>query len=114
MDFFFERLKINQKEESTNCYRTGNGITLKIIPTGSGFTTKILLCQVDLVHKRAQRAADVYKSCFIYVHGCFYNDTRERGNTDLSQVIRDWVSRGKRSVNKNMKIWLCLSFVANL
>ena len=50
---------------------------------------------------------EVYKSGFIFMEGCFYNDTRDRGNTDLSQVIRDWVSRGKRSVNKNMKICLC-------
>jgi hypothetical protein len=52
---------------------------------------------VDLVHKRAQRAADVHKSCYIYVNGCFYNDTRDRDNIDLSRTIRDWVARGKRS-----------------
>jgi len=51
--------------------------------------------QVDLVHKPAQRAADVYKSCYIYVNGCFYNDTRDKDNIDLSRTIRDWVAQGK-------------------
>lgn len=54
--------------------------------------------QVDLLRKRAPRAGEVYKSCYIYVNGCFYNDTRDEANRDLSSVIRDWVSRGKRGI----------------
>jgi hypothetical protein len=52
--------------------------------------------QVDLVHKRAKRSLDVYKSSYIYVNGCFFNDTRDKDNIDLSRVVRDWVTRGKR------------------
>jgi len=49
--------------------------------------------QADTERERAHRAQDVYKSGFIYIEGCFYNDMREEENIDYSQVIRDWADR---------------------
>merc|ERR1719319_520980 len=54
--------------------------------------------QVDTPLKRAVRAADEYKSGFIYIEGCFYNDMRDPGNIDYSKVIRDWAKTPPRGI----------------
>lgn len=54
--------------------------------------------QSDTERVRANRAQDVYKSGFIYIEGCFYNDMREAENIDYSEVIRTWASNPSRGV----------------
>jgi len=54
--------------------------------------------QTDTERARANRAQDVYKSGFIYIEGCFYNDARNEDNIDYSQVIRDWSDGSSRGV----------------
>jgi len=46
--------------------------------------------QVDTLNKLAPRAGDVYKSSFLYIGDCFYIDTRDKNNIDLSETIIQW------------------------
>ncbi|XP_062579566.1 snRNA-activating protein complex subunit 3-like [Saccostrea cucullata] len=41
---------------------------------------------------------DLYKSGFFYIEGCFYNDFRDSGAIDYSQVIRDWAKDPAREI----------------
>uniref|UniRef100_K1PHX7 snRNA-activating protein complex subunit 3 n=1 Tax=Magallana gigas TaxID=29159 RepID=K1PHX7_MAGGI len=43
-------------------------------------------------------AKDIYKSGFFYIEGCFYNDFRDGGSQDYSQVIRDWAKEPGRGI----------------
>ncbi|XP_062575704.1 snRNA-activating protein complex subunit 3-like isoform X2 [Saccostrea cucullata] len=43
-------------------------------------------------------AKDLYKSGFFYIEGCFYNDFRDSGAIDYSQVIRDWAKDPAREI----------------
>jgi len=54
--------------------------------------------QVDTVLAPAVRAGDVYKSGMFYIEGTFYNDTRDEGNIDYSEVVRAWASHPSRGV----------------
>jgi len=54
--------------------------------------------QSDRVKTPAIRAGDIYQSGFIYIEGCFYNDTRSQDNIDYSDVIRTWASDPSRGV----------------
>merc|ERR550519_141162 len=54
--------------------------------------------QSDAITSPALRAGDQYKSGFIYIEGCFYNDMRHRGNIDYSEVIRNWASDPSRGI----------------
>jgi snRNA-activating protein complex subunit 3 len=54
--------------------------------------------QCDGVTTPALRASDAYKSGFIYIEGCFYNDMRHEGNIDYSEVIRKWARDTDRGV----------------
>ena len=47
---------------------------------------------------KKQTARDTYKSGFFYVNGCFYNDTRWPGCTDLSESIRKWAEEPRRRI----------------
>lgn len=54
--------------------------------------------QADGLKTPVVRAEDEYKSGFIYVEGCFYNDMRDANNIDYSKVIRDWAEDSPRGI----------------
>lgn len=48
--------------------------------------------------KSKRYALEKYKSAFIFIEDCFYNDTRWSDCQDLSEVIRNWASESKRKI----------------
>lgn len=55
--------------------------------------------RMERIWESQRRNKDVYKSGFIYIEGCFYNDTRWSNETiDYSEVIREWASHPKRQL----------------
>lgn len=49
-------------------------------------------------------AKDIYKSGFFYIEGCFYNDFRDSGSQDYSQVIRDWAKEPERGIGQMQSV----------
>ena len=50
-----------------------------------------------------QMSKEIYKSAFIFIEDCFYNDMRYPDCKDNSEVIRKWAADPKRQIGKREK-----------
>ena len=47
-----------------------------------------------------QMSKEIYKSAFIFIEDCFYNDMRYPDCRDNSEVIRNWAADPKRQIGE--------------
>ena len=98
--------KLSELKDLIKC--SGDYIIPGDVSTTAGKSNKRPDTLTSYVNEKSggQMSKEIYKSAFIFIEDCFYNDMRYPDCKDNSEVIRKWAADPKRQIGKREKICL--------